>query len=93
MSVSIENGLAWYNNFNNVSAQSACTSEAYLGLAVLKDNDQSKLHIDVYHSAIERKFDISLSNTAQKVIVCKLISKTFLFTTNRVNKCMEFVDI
>ena len=59
---------------------------------MLKDNDQSKLHIDVSHSIIERKFDLSHSNTAQKVIVGKLISKTFLFTIDRFKKCMEFVD-
>ena len=66
VSVSIENELAWCNNCNNVSAQSACKSKAYLGLVALKDNDQSKLHIDVSHSTIERKFDLFLSNAAKK---------------------------
>ena len=42
VSVSIENGLAWCNNFN-VSLQSACKSKAYLRLAVLKDNHQPTL--------------------------------------------------
>ena len=92
VSVSIENGLAWCNNWNNVSSQSACKSKAYLGLTVLKDDDQSKLHIDVSHSITERKFDLSHSNTAQKVIVGKLINKTFLFTIDRFKKCMGFVD-
>ena len=90
VSFSIENGLAWCNNCNNVSAQNACKSKAYLGSSILKDDDQSKLHI-FFHSIIERKFDLPLSNTAQKVIVCKLI-KTFLFTIDRFNKCLEFVD-
>ena len=93
VSVSTENGLAWCNNCDNVSAQSACKSKAYLGLVVLKDNDQSRLHIDVSHWTIERKFDLSLSNTAQKVIICKLINKKFLFTFDRFNKCAEFVDV
>ena len=91
VSFSIENGLAWCNNCNNVSAQNACKSKAYLGSSILKDDDQSKLHIIFFHSIIERKFDLPLSNTAQKVIVCKLI-KTFLFTIDRFNKCLEFVD-
>ena len=43
VSVSIENGLAWCNNCNNVSAQSACKSKAYLGLAVLKDEKPEQL--------------------------------------------------
>ena len=92
VSVSIENGLAWCNNFN-VSLQSACKSKAYLRLAVLKDNDQPKLHIDVFHSRIERKFDLSLSNTAQKVIVCKVINKTFLFTIDRFNECTDLLIV
>ena len=92
VSVSIENGLAWCNNFN-VSTQSACKSKAYLRLAVLKDNDQPKLHIDVFHSRIERKFDLSLSNTAQKVIVCKVINKTFLFTIDRFNECTDLLIV
>ena len=33
VSVSIENGLTWCNNCNNVSAQSTCKSKAYLGLS------------------------------------------------------------
>ena len=92
VSVSIENGLAWCNNFN-VSTQSACKSKAYLRLAVLKDNDQLKLHIDVSHSRIERKFDLSLSNTAQKVIVCKVINKIFLFTIDRFNECTDLLIV
>ena len=92
VSVSIENGLAWCNNFN-VSTQSACKSKAYLRLAVLKDNDQPKLHIDVSHSRIERKFDLSLSNTAQKVIVCKVINKIFLFTIDRFNECTDLLIV
>ena len=92
VSVSIENGLAWCNNFN-VSLQSACKSKAYLRLAVLKDNHQPKLHIDVSHSRIERKFDLSLSNTAQKVIVCKVINKTFLFTIDRFNECTDLLIV
>ena len=92
VSFSIENGLAWCNNCNNVSAQNACKSKAYLGSSILKDDDQSKLHIIVFHSITERKFDIPLSNTTQNVIVCKIINKTFLFTIDRFNKCMEFVD-
>ena len=92
VSVSIENGLAWCNNFN-VSTQSACKSKAYLRLAVLKDNDQPKLHIDVFHSRIERKFDLSLSNTAQKVIVCKVINKIFLFTIDRFNECTDLLIV
>ena len=92
VSVSIENGLAWCNNFN-VSTQSACKSKGYLRLAVLKDNDQPKLHIDVSHSRIERKFDLSLSNTAQKVIVCKVINKTFLFTIDRFNECTDLLIV
>ena len=39
VSFSIENGLAWCNNCNNVSAQSACKSKAYLGSSKLKDDD------------------------------------------------------
>ena len=35
VSVFIETGLAWCNNCNNVSAESACKSKAYLGLSVL----------------------------------------------------------
>ena len=93
VSVSVENGLAWCNNCNNILAQSTCKSKAYLGLVVLKDNDQSKLDIDVSHSTIERKFDLCLSNTEQKVIVCKLINKNFLFIIDRFNTCAEFVDI
>ena len=50
----------------------------------------NRKHIWDYHLIIDRKFDLSLSNTAQKVIVCKLISKTFLFTIDQFNKCMEY---
>ena len=92
VSVSIENGLAWCNNFN-VSTQSACKLKAYLRLTVLKDNDQAKLHIDVSHSRIERKFDLCLSNTAQKVIVCKVINKIFLFTIDRFNECTDLLIV
>ena len=92
MSFSIENGLAWCNNYNNVSAQSACKSKAYLGSSILIDSDQWKLHISVFHSVIERKFDFPRSITVQNVIVFKLINKTFLFTIDRFNKSMEFVD-
>ena len=58
-----------------------------------RNYNKSKLHIDFSHSIIQRKFNISLSNIAQKLIVCKLINKIFLFTIDRFNKCMEFVDI
>ena len=92
VSFSIESGLAWCNNYDNVSAQSACKSKAYLGLSMLKDNDQWKLHISVFHSIIERKFDLPRSNTVQNVIVFKLINKTFLFTIDRFNKSMKCVD-
>ena len=68
--------LAWCNNCNNVSAQGACKSKAYLRLSVLKD-DESKLQIDISHSIIERKFDLSLSNTAENVTLCKLINKIY----------------
>ena len=84
--------VAWCNNFN-VSTQSACKLKAYLRLTVLKDNDQPKLHIDVSHSRIERKFDLSLSNTAQKVIVCKVINKIFLFTIDRFNECTDLLIV
>ena len=92
VSFSIENGLAWCNNYNNVSAKSACISKVYLGSSILKDDEQSKLHIIVFHLIIERKFDLPLSNTTQNVIFCKLINKTFLFTIDRFNNCMKFVD-
>ena len=49
-------------------------------------------HIWDYRLVIDRKFELSHSNTAQKVIVSKLISKTFLFTIDQFNKCMEFID-
>ena len=92
VSFSIENGLAWCNKCNNFSAQSTCKSKAHLGSSILKDDDQSKLHIIVFHSITERKFDLPFSNTAQNVIVCKIINKTFSFTIDRFNKCIEFVD-
>ena len=60
---------------------------------MIKEDNKLKLHIEFSHSIIERKFNISPSNIAQKLIVCKLINKTFLFTIDRFNKCMEFVDI
>ena len=82
MSSSTENGLAWRNNCNNLLEHSACKSKAYLGSSILKDYNQLKLHIIVFHSIIERKFDVPLSNTGQNVTVCKLINKTFLFTIN-----------
>ena len=41
VSFSIENGLAWCNNCNNASAQSACKAKTYLGSSILKDDDQS----------------------------------------------------
>ena len=63
--VSAENGLAWCHN---VLAQSACKSKAHIGLSVLRYDDQSKLHIDVTHSIIERNVDLSSSDAAQKVI-------------------------
>ena len=34
---SIENGLAWCNDCNNVSAKSACKSKVYLGSSIFKD--------------------------------------------------------
>ena len=92
MSFSIENGLSWCNNCSNVWAKSACKSKAYLGSSILKENYQLKLHVSVLHSIIERNFDLPLSNTVQSVIFCKLINKTFLFTTDRFSKWMEFVD-
>ena len=54
-------------------------------------DDDSKLHVSVFHSIIERKFDLPLSNAAQNLTICKLINKTFLFTIDRFNKCREFV--
>ena len=92
LSFSIENGLAWSNNFNNFSAQDEGNSKAYLRSSILKDNDHLKLQISVFHSILEGKFDLPLSNTAQNVIVCKLINKIVLFPIDRFNKCMEFVD-
>ena len=92
VSFSIESGLAWCNNCNNVSAQSACKSKAYLRSWILKDDDQSKLHISVFHSVIVWKFDLPLSNTAQNVIVYQLINKAFLLKIDQFNKFMEFVD-
>ena len=92
VSFSIESGLAWCNNCNNVSAQSACKSKAYLRSWILKDDDQSKLHISVFHSVIVWKFDLPLSNTAQNVIVYQLINKAFLVKIDQFNKFMEFVD-
>ena len=77
----------------NVSAKSACKSKAYLGLVALKDNHQSESHIDVSSSIRERNFDLVVSNTAQKGIVCKLINTTFLFTIDRFKNCVEFVNI
>ena len=58
---------------------------------------RQKVHVDRkhiwdYRLVIDRKFDLSHSNTAQKVTVSKLISKTFLFTIDQFNKCMEFID-
>ena len=41
---------------------------------------------------VEKNFDLPVSNTAQNAIVCKLNNKTFLFTIDRFNKCIEFVD-
>ena len=63
VSVSIENGLAWCNNCNNVQDKvnlnvQTCKLKAYLELSVLKDGDQSRLQMA--HSIIERKFDLSL---------------------------------
>ena len=79
LSFSIENGLAWSNNFNNFSAQDEGNSKAYLRSSILKDNDHLKLHISVFNSILEGKFDRPLLNTAQNVIVCKFINKTFYF--------------
>ena len=59
---------------------------------ILDDHDQSKLHIIVFYSVVEKNFDLPVSNTAQNAIVCKLNNKTFLFTIDRFNKCIEFVD-
>ena len=58
---------------------------------------RQKVHVDRkhiwdYRLVIDRKFDLSHSNTAQKVIVSKLISKTILFTIDQFNQCMEFID-
>ena len=79
LSLSIENGLAWCNNCNNVSTQGEYKLKAYLRSSILKDNDHLKLHISVFNSILEGKFDRPLSNTAQNVIVCKFINKTFYF--------------
>ena len=62
MSFSIENELGWCINCNNVSFTTNT------GSYILKDDDQSKLHICVFHSIIQRKSDL-LSNTEQNVIV------------------------
>ena len=92
MSFSIQNGIAWCNDCNNISAQSTCKSKVYLGSSIVKDDDQSKLHITVFHSIIERKFDLPLSITTQNFNVCKLINKTYLFSIDQFKKCMELVD-
>ena len=89
---SIDSGIAWCNNCSNISAQSACKSKAYLRSWILKNDDQSKLHISVFYSVIVWKFDLPLSNTAQNVTVYKLINKAFLFKIDQFSKCMEFVD-
>lgn len=90
--VCIKNGLAPCNACNNGSTQSVCNFKSKVGLVIHQEEDQSKLHNNVPHSIVEKKFDTSLSNVKNKVILWKLIDKKFLFTIDRFNKYIKIAD-
>ena len=90
--VTIQAALAWCQACDNVSSQSVCKAKAFVNASIVSDTDHSRYHIKIAHSLIEKKFDIIISNVPKKDIIPKLINKTFMFTIDTTNKCVEFAD-
>ena len=87
--VSIINAVAWCGKCDNASSQSHCESKEGVKMVKLDESGQLKSTIDVPHALIEKSINLAVSNTPKKDTVMKLINKSFSFTLNKTNKCLD----
>ena len=87
--VSINNAVAWCGKCDNASSQSHCESKEDVKMVILDECGQLKSTIDVPHALIEKSINLAVSNTPKKDTVMKLINKSFSFTLNKTNKCLD----
>ena len=88
-SVSINNAVAWCEKCDNASSPSQCKSRADVKMVILNESGQLRSTIAVPHALIEKSINLAVSNTLIKDTVMKLINKTFSFTLNKANKCLD----
>ena len=87
--VSINNAVAWCERCDNASSQSQCKSKAYVKMVILNVSGQLRSTVDVPHALIEKSINLAVSNITEKDIVMKLTNKSFSFTLNKTNKCLD----
>ena len=87
--VSINNAVAWCEKCDNASSQSQCQSKADVKMVILNESGQLRSTIDVPHALIGKSINLAASNTPQKDVVRKIINKSFSFTLNKPNKCLD----
>ena len=87
--VSINNAVAWCEKCDNASSRSQCKSKADVKMVILNESGQLRSTIDVPHALIEKSINLAVSNTPKKVIVMKLINKSFSSTLNKASKCLD----
>ena len=81
--------VTWCEKYDNASLQSQCKSKADVKMVMLTKSGLLRSTIDVPHALIEKSINLAVSNTPKKDIVMKLISKSFNFTLNETNKCLD----
>ena len=87
--VSINNAVTWCKRCDNASSQSQCKSKADVRMVILNESGQLRSFINVRLALIEKSINLAASNTPKKDIVMKLINKSFTFTLNKTNKCLD----
>ena len=87
--VSINNAVAWCEKCDNALSQSQCKSKADVKMVILDESGQLRSTINVPHALIEKSINLVVSNTPKKDIVMELMNKSFSFTLNKTNKCLD----
>ena len=90
--VNIDNAFAWCEKCDSASLQSQCKLKADVKIVVFSESDQLISIIQVPHALSETIFNLAISKTPKEDIVKIFISKTFSFTLNKANECLDMYN-
>ena len=61
-------------------------------MTIVDENEKLKLSISVPHSIMEKQLNVKFSNGTKSEVIMKLINKTFLFSLNKTNTCLDITS-